>query len=184
MTKTDEQLATLILAFFMKQKSQYNEMFRFIKKDLKILRYSKATFNKHLKFLVEEGYIEKTPTKGQAVIYSLNLEKGKKLKKYHERAKNIIESKDVNKEEFYSLPENEQVNTALRILVLKAINGLKARVEYKQESWSFEKKLAVKFWNLPILNYSWFWIMEKCVRDDVYREKIFKILENTLEKIG
>ena len=183
MTKTDEQFATLVFAFFKKRKAQYNEMFRFIKKDLKISRYSKATFNKHLKFLVEEGYIEKTPTKGQAVIYSLNLEKGRKLKKYYERAKNIEESKYANEKEFYSLPENEQVNTALRILVIKTINELKARVEYKRESWSFEKKLAVGFWSLPVLNYSLFWIMKRCVKDDVYREKIFKILEDTFEKI-
>ena len=86
--------------------------------------------------------------------------------------------------EFYSLPENEQVNTALSILVTKAINGLKAKIEYELDPWSFEKKIAVKFWDLPILNYSFFWIMKKCARDYAYREKIFKILENTHQKIA
>jgi DNA-binding transcriptional ArsR family regulator len=169
-----------MLVLIDKQEGHFNELYRLISKRNK--RFSKPTFNTHLKHLMTAGYVTRTPEKGQLVTYSLNLEKIGKMKEYSERVKRIVKSEYESKEEFFSLTEKEQVSTLLDFLSLRKLNEIKAQIEYGLDPESFEKWFAVRFWAHPALERVTVWMIKKCVEDEVYRKNILKIIDDILEK--
>ena len=115
------------------------------------------------------------------VTYSLNLEKLGKVKDSVERVKRITRSEYENKKEFFSLPEEEQVNIVLGFFTRRKLYELKAGIEYLLDSESFEKWLEMRFWSHPILERVSLWMIKKCVRDEGYREKVLKTIDYLLK---
>lgn len=163
-----------------KQQAHFNELYRLIKKIEK--KFSKPTFNTHLKHLIEAGYVKKTPDKGQLVTYSLNLEKIGKSKEIAERAKKIIKLEHENKKEFFSYTEDKQVNVVLDFIIRRKLHEIQARIEYELDPESFEKWFALSFWTQPMLERVPFWMIIKAIDDEVYRKRILKIINDILEK--
>jgi len=179
-----DEYCVKILTFLLleQQEAHFNELYRLIKKKLKLKKFSKPTFNTHLKHLMEAGYVTRTPDKGQLVTYSLNFEKIGEMKEYSERVKRIAKYQHENKKEFFSLPEKEQVNFVLGFLTRRKLYEIQARIELELEPDSFEKWFVMRFWSHPILEQVTFWMIKKCAEDEVYRKKILKIINDILEK--
>jgi len=173
-----------ILTFLLleQQQAHYNELHKLIKEKLKLKKFSKPTFNTHLKHLIKAGYVTRTPDKGQLVTYSLNLEKIGKMKEYSERVKRIAKSQYENMKDFFSLPEEEQVSFVLSFLNRRKLYEIQARIEHELDPDSFEKWFVVRFWSHPILEQVTVWMIKKCAKDEVYRKKILKIINDILEK--
>jgi len=178
----DEHCVKILLVLFVERQAHYNELHRLIKNKLKLKKFSKPTFNTHLKHLVKAGYVTRTPDKGQLVTYSLNREKIKKMYEYSERVKKILKSEYENKKEFFALPENEQVNFVLSFLIRRKLYEIQTRIEHELDPESFDKWLAVRFSAHPALDRVTVWLIKKCVEDEVYRKKILKIINDILEK--
>ena len=182
MIELDEHCVKILLVLLLEQQAHYNELHRLIKNKLKLKKFSKPTFNTHLKHLVKAGYVTRTPDKGQSVTYSLNREKIGKMYEYSERAKKILESEYENKKEFFALPENEQVNFFLSFIIQRKLFEIQARIEHELDPESFEKWFVVRFSAHPALDRVTVWLIKKCVEDEVYRKKILKIINDILEK--
>jgi DNA-binding HxlR family transcriptional regulator len=176
----DENCVKILVALFGEQQAHYNELYRLISKRNR--KFSKPTFNTHLRHLEKSGFIKKTPDKGQLVTISLNLEKIGKTREYYERIERILKSESENKKWFFSLPEKEQVKTLLAFLSTRKLNEIKAQIEFGLDPESFEKWFAVKLWSIPLLERANFWMIKKCVEDEVYRKKILAIIDDVLEK--
>jgi len=166
-----------------RQEAHFNELHKLIKEKMKLRKFSKPTFNTHLKHLVEAGYVKRTPDKGQKVTYSLNLEKIGKMKEYSERVKRISKSQRENKELFFSMSEREQVDTLLRFLCFRKLHELEARIEVELEPDSFEKWFVLRFWYHPSLEQVPVWIVKRCAKDEAYREEILKNIEYFKEQL-
>ena len=173
-----------ILTFLLleQQEAHFNELHRLIKKKLKLKKFSKPTFNTHLKHLIEAGYVKRTPDKGQLVTYSLNLEKIGKMKEYSDRVKRIAKYQHENKEEFFSLPERRQVTFVLSFLMYRKLHEIQAGIDHLLDPESFEKWFVMRFYSHPIMEQATFWMIRKCVEDEVYRKKILKIVDDILEE--
>lgn len=180
-----DRYCTKILIYFLLEtrEAHYNELYKSIKKKLKLTKFSKPTFNKHLKHLVDAGYVKRTPDEGQKVTYSLNLEKIGKAKEYSERVKRISDSQRENKEFFFTMSERGQVDMLLRFLCIRKLYELEARIDVALEPDSFEKWFILRFWYHPSLEQIPVWIVERCAKDEVYREKILKNIEDYREEL-
>ena len=176
---------TKILMFFLleRQEAHFNELHKLIKEKMKLRKFSKPTFNTHLKHLVDAGYVKRTPDKGQKVTYSLNLEKIGKMKDYAVRVKKISESQRENMKLFFSLSERKQVDMLLRFLCFRKLHELEARIEVELEPDNFEKWFILRFWYHPSLEQIPAWIVKRCAKDGVYREKILKNIEDLREEL-
>ncbi|TRZ53774.1 MAG: transcriptional regulator, partial [Dehalococcoidia bacterium] len=128
MKELDEYCIKILTVLLLAEKSHFNELFRLVNK--KGRKFSRPTFNTHLKHLMEAGYVKRTPDKGQLVNYSLNHEKIGKMNETVERIKRITKSEYEDKKEFFSLPEEEQVNIVLGFFTRKKLYQLKAGIEY------------------------------------------------------
>ena len=183
MIELDEYCRKILIFFLLEQQeAHFNELHRLIKKNLKLKKFSKPTFNTHLKHLIEAGYVKRIPDKGQLVTYSLNLEKIGKMKEYSERVKKIAKYQSENQKEFFSLPEKRQVNLALGFLVYRKLHEIQAGIEYQLDPENFEKWFVMGFYRHPILEQVTAWIIKKCVQDERYRKKILKIIDDVLEE--
>jgi len=177
----DEHCIKILLVLLDSQQAHFNELYRLISKRSK--KFSKPTLSKHLNHLQEAGFVTRTPDKGQLVTYSLNREKIGKMKEYSERVKRIVKSEYENEKEFFSLPENEQMNIVQALLVYRKLGELQALIDYELEPESFEKWFLVRFWANHMLERPFYWISKKCVEDEPYRNKILKIISESLEKL-
>jgi DNA-binding HxlR family transcriptional regulator len=174
-----------ILSFFLleKQEAHFNELHKLIKEKMKLRKFSKPTFNTHLKHLVQAGYVKRTPDKGQMVTYSLNLEKIGKMKEYSDRIKKIVESQRENLQMFFSFSERQQVDMLLRFLCFRKLYELESRIELELEPDSFEKWFVLNFWSHPVLEQLPIWITKRCAKDEAYRNKILKTIEDFREEL-
>ena len=174
-----------ILSFLLLEKPEahYNELYKLILDKLKLKKFSKPTFNSHLKHLVELGYVKRTQDKGQLVSYSLNLEKIGRMKEYSERIKRITKFQKQNIQKLFSLSEKKQIEYTLSYLCFRKLYEIEARVEYALEPDSFEKWFVINFYHHPILEQLTDWIVKRCAEDDSYREKILKVIENYQEEL-
>lgn len=164
-----------------KQEAHFNELYKLIREKMKLKKFSKPTFNTHLKHLMEAGFVKRTPDKGQKVTYSLNLEKIGEMKEYAERVKRITKNQNENMQEFFALTEEKQINRLLGFQNYRKLYEIKARIELELEPDSFEKLFILNFFNLPALEQLTVWVVKRCVKDEVYRKKILEIIENSLE---
>lgn len=180
MKQLDKHCLKILLVLFDKQQAHFNELYGLVSKRSR--KFSKPTFNTHLKHLEEDGYVTRTPDKGQLVTYSLNLEKIGKTREYNEQIKRILKSDRDNREWFFSLPEKEQVSTILTFLNVRKLYEIKALIVYGLDPESFEKWFAAKLWSNPLLERANLWMIKKCVEDEAYRKKILEIINNVLEK--
>ena len=181
MEKLDEYCFKILTVLLLEQQeAHFNELYRLIQKKLKLRKFSKPTFNAHLKHLQEAGYVKRIPDKGQLVTYSLNLEKIGEAKEYSERVKRIAKNQAENMQEFFSLTEKEQIDRLLGFQSYRKLSELKARIELELEPDSFGKWFVLKFWSQPILEQLPAWIVKRCAKDEVYRMKILKIIDATL----
>jgi hypothetical protein len=119
----------------------------------------------------------------QLMIYGVNPEKFGKGKEYIERGKRISRNLREIKKEFFSRPENEQVNITLNLVVIRKLHEIQALIEHLLDPESFEKWLAVKFYSISILEQPSILMIRECVKDEVYRKRIFKITDEWLEKL-
>ena len=183
MKELDSYCAKIMTVLFLeKQEAHYNELYRLVKEKSKLTKFSKPTFNTHLKHLQEAGYVKRTPDKGQLVTYSLNLEKIGEMKEYAERVKRIAKSQKENMQEFFSLPEEKQINILLHFLEIRKLYEIKSRIEVELIPDSFEKWFVLKFWAHPALEQVTAWVVKKCAKDEIYRKKILEIIDDVLEE--
>ena len=180
-----DNYCTKILTFFLleKQEAHYNELYRLVKEKIKLGKFSKPTFNTHLKHLMEAGFVKRTPDKGQLVTYSLNLEKIGRMKEYSERVKRIVKSQSENMNLFFSRSEKKQVETVLSFLSYRKLYEIESRIEYALEPDSFEKWFVINFWRSPLLEQLTNWMVKRCAEDDIYREKILISIEKYQEEL-
>ena len=177
----DEHCFKILMVLIEEEHAHYNELYELVSKRNR--KFSKPTYNDHIKHLEEAGYIIRTPDKGQLVTISVNFEKIGKTKEYYEQIKRVIKSERKNKEWFFSLTEKEQVHNLLVFLTERKLHEIKAQIDYELDSESFDKWFAVKLWSNPLLDRINIWLLEKCIEDEVYRKKILKIIEEILGEI-
>lgn len=174
----DEQCFKILIVLIEEEHAHYNELYELVRKRSK--KFSKPTYNNHIKHLEKAGYIIKTPDKGQLVTISLNLEKINKTREYNEQIKRVLKSERKNKEWFFSLTEKEQVEQLLVFLTARKLHEIKAQIDYGLDPESFDKWFALKLWSNPLLDRINIWLLRKCIDDEVYRKKILKIIDETL----
>ena len=143
-------------------------------------KFSKPTFNNHLKHLENRGYVTRTPDKGQLVTISLNLEKIGKTREYNQQINRIIKSERRNREEFFSLTEKEQVEKILVFFSARKLHEIKAQIDYELDPESFDKWFALKLWSNSLLERVKFWVIKRCLEDEDYRKKILGIIDGFL----
>jgi hypothetical protein len=176
--RLDKYCFKILLVLIEEEHAHYNELYKLVSKKNK--KFSKPTFNNHLKHLEEAGYLKRTPDKGQSVTISVNLEKIGKTKEYYEQIKRVIKSERKNKEWFFSLTEKEQIEQLLIFLTTRKLHEIKAQIEYGLDTESFDKWFAMKLWSNPLLERINIWLMTKCFEDEFYRKKILKIIDEIM----
>jgi DNA-binding HxlR family transcriptional regulator len=174
----DEYCIKILMILIDKKQIRFNELHRTMNK-MKI-EISKPTLSDHLKHLVAGGYVTRKVEGLQQVTYILNYEKVTKTKGYWKRLKRIAEDFRENKQEFLSLPEEEQVKTVLGVLAVRKLQEIKMRVALELDPKNFEKQFAVMFWTSQALSFQEFWMIEKCVEDEAYRKRVFKMIDTYL----
>ena len=161
--------------------SHFNKLHRTL--NSRGIKISKPTLSTHLKRLVKDGYVKREQKKGvQLVSYSANLEKTYRMKKYWKRFKAIKKFYGENQKEFFSFPESKQVSLILQFWVVRKLNEIKANVEFRLDSESLDKRLALLFWTSSLLDYVEQWLEQKCSEDEEYKSRIFREIDNLLKK--
>jgi DNA-binding transcriptional ArsR family regulator len=162
--------------------SSFNKLCEFLPENG--FNLSVPTVSKHLKFLVEAGYVKRERKGSQMIIYSVDFSKIGEVGSFWERTKRIAKSIQKNRDEFYSLSEDKQVSNLLSVLIYRGLNEIKAETDFRLDSRSFEKRFVLMFWNSGFLRLAESWVIEKCVKDEVYRKQIFKLIDEWLKKLS
>ncbi len=182
MTGLDEYCTKIFVALFLQEQMHFNELYKFFVHG-RTEEMSKPTLNNHLKHLIEAKYVIRTPKEGsQYVTYSLNNEKFGKLIEASDELKRMTEFERKSKESFFSLPENEQIDEALVFHFLRKLKEIQNRIEYELDPESLDKQIAVRLCIHPITDFVSSWIIEKSVKDEVYKGRILKAINDYLEK--
>lgn len=172
-------LLVLIAKSSEKPKMRFNELSRVVK-DLH-LGISKPTLSDHLKHLVENEYVTRTVEGVQCVTYSLNFEKIGKIKGYWEKAEKVAAFLEKDRDTFFSLPENEQVTLLLHFMNVRKLLEIQARIAFELDRSSFEKQFGVLFWTSSRFERHELWMIQKCVKDEKYREEVLKTINQLLK---
>jgi DNA-binding MarR family transcriptional regulator len=174
-----------------KKQPHVNELFEEIRKTEKPnnkgkITYSKPTFTNHLNHLITDGFIikkkDETDKKGQKLILSLNYEKIGNSREYVERTERIIKNFKKNENEFYSWSEDKQIDKLLSFIIRKKLSKIQAQIDYRLNPESFDKWFALQFWDSVFLELPEEWMIDKCIKDEVYRNKILEIIVKFLEE--
>jgi DNA-binding HxlR family transcriptional regulator len=178
----DERCFKILLVMALhKQQAHFNELERELKKAK--MEFSRPTITVHLSHLIKAGYVtRKEETGTQFVTYSLNPEKIVKVKEIAERTKNIMKARKGTEEEFYELPEKEQIENVLMLELMRKLELIKAHVELGLDPNSLDKKVAVSFLESPLLRLAEHWVIKKSIEDANYRKKIFEIIDEWQKK--
>lgn len=183
----DRYCANIFLTLIVKKQARFNELYNMVaraskEKFNKEKAFSKPTFNKHLNHLIDDGFVIKKVEKKQHVTLIINYEKIGKTEEYIDRMKRIIKTERENKKEFYSLPEDDQIKELIYFFSMRELHKIQARIDFELDPESFDKWFAVQLWYSSLLENPTGWMIEKCVTDEVYRNKITAIINKWLEK--
>jgi len=179
--KLDDYCSKILSVLFLeKPQAHYNELYRLILDKLELKRFSKPTYNTHLKHLVELGFVKRTQDKGQSVTYSLNPQKIGRMKEFAERVKRIVKYQTENMRNFFSMSEKEQIDTLFASLCYRKLHEIDARIVFEQEPDSFEKWFILRFYNIPMLEQLSDWVVKRCAVDEDYRNSMHKFIKNYL----
>jgi DNA-binding transcriptional ArsR family regulator len=142
---------------------------------------SLPTLSRHLKHLISLGYVTREDKGAQMKIYSVDSNKVKKIKGVWERAKRIARSMRENRNKFFSLSEKDQMTLVLQILSARKLEEIRAQIAHKLEPKSFEKRLELVFLTSPYLTAAEGWVIERSVKDEAYRERVLKVIDELLK---
>lgn len=164
--------------------SSYNKLYDTIRESG--FKVWPASFSRHLKqHLVKAGYVTCKPEGIQKTIYTANLKKIgniKHIKSIWERAEKIRNFYKQDKKEFFSHSENDQFWNVLRLLIFRQLFQLKAQVDFELDK-SFENAFVVMYLNSSVWLVPEVWMLQKCVKDEKYRKRVFEEIDKWLNTV-
>lgn len=178
LSESDSYCQKILLVLSSKGEMRFNELLRTVEK-LKIA--SGPTFKKHIKHLVEAGFVISEKKGSQYTLYRLNESKfhGKDFIRMKEDMTKYIRNFE---KQFFSLPVDEQVNEVLRVSSLWKLFGILTRIALELDPQSFEKQFQADFFRQELLEAPETLMIQRCVKDEKYRVEAVKRINELLDK--
>jgi DNA-binding transcriptional ArsR family regulator len=172
----DLRCAEICSILTLKGELRFNELHGFLS------RMPKPTLSVHLGHLVEKGLVLKNTVSHKNVTYRLNTEKLRSLGFLKETPRFIKDQKQIEKI-FLNLPIDEQVSNILTLLVGLGFEALKFRaLSAKHEEFAYDLMVQLcEDYGFRVLERL---MIDKCVEDDAYREKVFGEINGLLKRLG
>lgn len=173
--KLDKRCQKILLVMILKKDTmRFNELAKTLKK--LGMEMSHPTLLDHLNHLVKERLVTRREEKAQYVTYRLNMNKIGESKKYLDRAVRIEKSWTKEKESLFSMLVDKQVEIVLQTLAVRKLYEIQARIALELDSKNLEKQIGVLFWTSSIVENVEFWLIQKAVEDQKYREELLKTI--------
>ena len=179
----DEYCLKILLYLASKEeKIRHNKLYRELRKHG--LELSKPTLSVHLKHLYKEGLvIRKVDKKTLAVSYQVNFRKINKFKdSLRDAAKQYNEIVKKARKEFKAFPLDIQLGEIYRTMFWRSLGELKARIQSECDPMNFEKRLEFLLWAGSSFRAFEYWLIEKCKKDEKFREKVLQAITEDMEK--
>jgi len=179
--KLDEYCWQILIVFILvKQEMHFNELCGKLKTHG--FKMTVPTVSNHLKHLVKNSYLTRTKKEdSQLVTYSFDYDKFNKIVDVGKWTKNLIKSRRKTEKEFLSLPEEEQIKETMYMSAIRKLYEIKATIEYDLKP-SLANRIQIMFWASPIVQSNEISILNKCEKDEEYRKRILKAIDNIIEK--
>jgi hypothetical protein len=159
---------------------RYNEIYSDLSKDGIVS--NKPTLTTHLKHLEKEHLIKRNVLDVQVVVYSIDQNIFKKVTGYIERVEKKHQELIKNKEDFTSLPFDEQFEAVLNLIAWIEVNKLRAMTLYITSS-TFDNDMILRYWSQPSLKNYETWFMRQCKDNKEYLEKAINKLDDTIKQL-
>lgn len=173
--KLDKRCQKILLVMILKKNiMRFNELAKTLKK--MGMEMSHPTLLDHLNHLVKERLVTRREEKAQYVTYRLNMNKIGESKKYLDRAVRIAKNWTKEKESLFSLSVNEQVEIVLHTLAIRKLYEIQARIALELDPKNLEKQIGVLFWTSSIVENVEYWLIQKSLKDEKYREELLKTI--------
>jgi DNA-binding HxlR family transcriptional regulator len=181
--KSDKYCVKIIVALLFEEKLRFNELHR------KMLsmgnKISKPSLEDHLKHLLERRLVVRKAEGTQNVSYKLNPRIGK-TREIVERSVQIAKNMENEKKMFFSENERDQLTDITANMIKRNFDIIKSQIQYKL-SKSDDDKLAntimMNALELPSSRRLEVYLIEKCIKDEAYRQRIFDAMNKFVEDI-
>lgn len=175
-SKLDGYCKKIFEVLILKGKLYFNELYGILEKEM-----AKPTLSLHLKHLVAEGFVVRKVEDVLKVSYRINEGKFAKGKSFERSVKEIGESLRKDIENFAGLSLDEKVANVWSVMIVRALNELKARINFEVDP-SWQNEMLLSMWkDRPLTMENW--LVRLCKEDKKFREGVLEQIDRLILKV-